>query len=164
MSIHNKDKAKADSIRTIRTARTEHTINEAARNGFFPLVKKVEASPKIKSKYTVIQNKKSGEIRVSSDYRDSECFSSGNDGDFKTVIGFEFYYPYHFASPFAAYLIPKDLKIGERVFLEDVIEDVVSSMWNQGDTYRLKSCKAIWNGKEFELDHDLNISEPNLIG
>ena len=164
MSIHNRDNDKADSIRTIRTARTEHTINEAARSGFFPLVKKVEASPKIRSKYAVIQNKKSGEIRVTGDFRDSLVTSNGNDGDFSTVIGFEFYYPYHFESPFAAYLIPEGLKTGERVYLEDVIEDVVSTMWNQGDTYRLQSCNATWNGKEFDLEHDLNISEPNMIG
>ena len=30
--------------------------------------------------------------------------------DFDKVIDYSFYYPYHFDSPFAAYLIPKDLQ------------------------------------------------------
>ena len=45
--------------------------------------------------------------------------------------------------PFAAYLIPRDLKAGERVFVEDLIEDFVGGEWNQGDVLRLDSCEAI---------------------
>lgn len=55
-------------------------------------------------------------------------------------------------SPFAAYLIPDDIQVGERVFVEDVIEDYVASSWSQGDTGRLTSCLATWDGEKLILD------------
>lgn len=133
-------------LRIIRTARTEDEINKAARDGYFPLVKKVSPSPEVRSKFAVYQNPESGEISVVGDYR---LKGGGNE-----VIGFTFYYPHNFPSPFAAYLIPPDLKTGEIVILEDLIEDLVGDFWNQGDVYRLKSCEAVWDGKDFIIHHD----------
>jgi hypothetical protein len=40
-------------------------------------------------------------------------------------------------------LIPKDIKIGERVFVKDLIENFVGQTWNQGNAWRLKSCEVI---------------------
>lgn len=133
-------------LRIIHTARTEDEINRAARGGHFPLVKKVSPSPEIRSKFSVYQNSQSGEISVVGDYR------AKGDGD--EVIGFTFYYPHNFPSPFAAYLLPPDLRIGEVVILEDLIEDLIGHSWNQGDVYRLNSCEAEWDGKDFILRHD----------
>jgi hypothetical protein len=134
------------SLRVIQTARTEEAINEAARAGYFPLVKKVSPSPQIRSKFAVYQDLESGEISVVGDYR------AGGGG--QEVIGFTFYYPHNFPSPFAAYLIPPDLQVGEVVILEDLIEDLVGMRWNQGDVYRLQSCEAEWNGKDFILHYE----------
>ena len=133
-------------LRVIRTARTEDEINQAARAGYFPLVKEVSPSPEIRSKFAVYQNAETGEISVVGDYRACE----GGD----EVIGFTFYYPHNFPSPFAAYLVPPDLQIGEVVILIDLIEDLKGSGWNQGDAYRLKSCEAEWNGNDFVIHHD----------
>lgn len=69
-------------------------------------------------------------------------------------FGIFHYYPYHFASPFAAYLVPPDLAIGERVWMEDVIEDIVAAWGNQGCRLRLKYCEATWDGKEFIIHFD----------
>lgn len=134
------------ATRIIKTARTEEIINQAARNGYFPLVKKVSPSPKICSKFAVFQNPESGEISVSGDYRSRKGWDA--------VIGYTFYYPHNFPSPFAAYLIPSDIQIGEVVILQDLIEDIVGTRWNQGDVYRLNSCEAEWNGKDFIILHD----------
>lgn len=136
----------AQELRVIRTARTKDEINKAARDGYFPLIKKVSPSPEIRSKFAVYQNPESGEIAVVGDYR------ARGGGD--EVIGFTYYYPHNFPSPFAAYLIPPDLKIGEIVILEDLIEDLVGDFWNQGDVYRLKSCEAMWDGKDFIIQYD----------
>jgi len=43
------------------------------------------------------------------------------------------------------------LKVGEKVFIEDLIEDILGSTWNQGDCYRLASSEAVWNGKTFQV-------------
>jgi len=179
-------------LRIIKTARTEQAINEAVDNGYWPLVKPFVPLPDIRVKFAVSQNKTTGKITVAHDYRNENIASfikpvnefikstqqdvSEIDSNFiipkyitpkteqTTVIGWTYYYPYHFESPFAAYLIPPDLQIGETVLLEDLIEDVVGSSWNQGDTYRLASCKAIWDGKEFVLLHDPANRISQMIG
>ena len=133
-------------LRVIKTARDEQSINQAVEEGFFPLIKPVLPSNEIRSKYAVFQNPETGEIRVTGDLR-----ARNREPGFEEVIGFTFYYPHSFPSPFAAYLLPADLKVGERVYLEDIIEDIVGRRWNQGDTYRLNAYEAIWNGEGFEI-------------
>ena len=135
-----------NNLRIITTARTLEAINQGAKDGYWPLVKPVIPSPAIKSKYAVYQNATTGEIDVINDYR-SEPTTQGMN----KVIDFTYYYPYHFESPYAAYLIPADIKAGERVWISDLIEDVIGQKWNQGDSYRLLSCEAIWNGKDMML-------------
>jgi hypothetical protein len=145
--------------RIIKTARDENKINIAARNGFFPLVKKVISSDKITSKFRVIQNKSTGEIKVDGDYR-----ADYDSSEYNEVIGWTYYYPYSFKSPFAAYLVPKNIKVGEKVFLEDLIEDIVGTLWNQGSAYRLESAEAIWNGTDFEIQFNPDIGQNIMIG
>ncbi len=137
-----------NGLRIIGTARSKSAINRADRNGFTPIIKKVEPSPKINSKFSIIRNKVTGEIDVISDFRHNV------NSDFETVLDWTFYYPHYFKSPFAAYLIPNDIKIGERVFIKDLIEDIVGDSWNQGDTYRLTSSEAIWDGNELLIEYN----------
>ena len=33
----------------------------------------------------------------------------------------------------------------------ETIENFVGQTWNQGNSWRLKSCEAIWNGEELEI-------------
>lgn len=152
----------SQALRVIKTARDEKSINEAAKMGFRPLIKKVVPSDKIRTKYSVIQNKVTGEIDVIGDYR--TMLRSYDNDQFETIIDWTFHYPYKFKSPFAAYLIPNDIKVGERVLIEDLIEDYVGVQWNQGDTYRLESCQAIWNGSELEIQYDPRVYRSNIIG
>ncbi len=149
-------------LRIIKTGRDREIINNAARNGFKPLIKKVRPSDEIRSKYSVIQNKKTGEIKIIGDLRFS--YLTDDSGDYVTVIDWTYYYPHSFKSPFAAYLIPKDIIVGEMVFVEDLIEDYIGASWNQGDTYRLESCEAIWNGKNLEILYDQNVNRTDFIG
>ena len=74
------------------------------------------------------------------------------------------YYPYHFPSTFAAYLIPADIEIGERVLLEDLIEDRIGQTWNQGDTYRLDSCEAVWDGSDLKLKYRADTHVARCVG
>jgi hypothetical protein len=161
MEFWNKNK-NMDNIRIVKTARDKKSINEAASKGLQPLLKKVVPSSEIRSKYAVIQNKMTGEITVTNDYR---IFHNLKENpDLETVIDWTEYYPHNFASPFAAYLIPKNIQIGERVFIEDLIEDYVGVTWNQGDTFRLESCDAIWNGKDLEIQYNPQIDFSKFVG
>ncbi len=105
--------------------------------------------------YILMRNKKTGKIRKIEDER--ELWDLKNHEE---VIGETYYYPYNFKSPFAAYLVPSSIKKGERVILEDLIEDYVGKSW-QGNSYRLLSAEAVWNGKKFEIDYsdsDANVT------
>ena len=57
-------------------------------------------------------------------------------------------------SPYAAYLVPANLFIGQKVFLEDLIEDYpgITRKNNYGSvTDRATFGFAIWNGKDLEI-------------
>jgi len=152
-------KEKPNNLRAIKTARDKDSINQAAKTGYFPLVKVLDPSELIRSKFAILQNIKTGEILAPNDFR---CGSGGKG--YTKVIDFTPYYPYSFPSPYAAYLIPKDITVGEHVFLEDLIEDLVASTSNQGDKYRLCCCEAIWNGETFDIQYDPKTDTRHFIG
>lgn len=143
----------------IQTARTENAINKAVKAGFRPLVKAVKASKDIHSKFCVWQNQITGEIEVVGDLR-----GGGFGGDWKQVIDWTEYYPHSFPEPFAAYLIPDDIELGERVFVDDLIEDFIGMSWNQGDNYRLESCEAVWDGTDLKIQYDSSTDRGEIVG
>ena len=147
-----------EGLRVIRTARSLSAINRAAREGFRPLVKRREPSDEIQEIYSVWQHPETGEVAMAYDMREN-----GPDG-YEPVLSWDSYYPQAFHLPFAAYLLPSDLVAGEHVFLADIIEDIVSARWNQGANYRLKSCEAIWNGTDFEIDFDPEMDAAIYVG
>ena len=136
----------SDQPRRIATARTKKQLTEALRQGLRPLVLQIVPNPEIRTKFQVLQSRETGEVVSVGDYR------AGPHGpEWEVVIPWTYRYPYSWPLPYAAYLLPPDLAAGEEVFLEDLIEDVVGASWNQGDRYRLESCRARWTGTGFEL-------------
>lgn len=145
MMLSSKDPA----ARLIKTVRSKKKINSAAKTGFRPLVKPVQPSADIWEKVCVLQHQETGKIKTCNDYR------GGIIGEgYKAVTEFIQYYPHKVGNPYAAYLVPPDLKPGDLVYLEDLIEDIKIEYWNQGDSIRLESCHAVWNGEDFELDEE----------
>ena len=141
-----------NNLRVIKTARSMIRINLAVLFGYKPIVKAVEPDENRESKFTIYKNKKTGYFsKLTGDYR----FGHRIDKDeYEQVVYWTFYSSPRHRRPYAAYLIPKDIKIGERVFVKDLIENFVGQTWNQGNSWRLKSCEAIWNGKELEIQFD----------
>jgi hypothetical protein len=147
-----------NELRVVKTARTAEAINAAAMEGFRPLVKPVEPSPEIHNCVSVYQHRETGVVEVSGDCR----WRPGEDYD--QVLFLRYYYPYSFPEPFAAYLLPSDLTNGERVWLEDIIEDIVAVFGNQGWCPRLESCEATWKDGDFIIHFDPEKDAPRLIG
>jgi uncharacterized protein (TIGR02996 family) len=141
--------------RVIKTARTKDEINAAARSGLRPLVLPVIPNEQISTWVAVYQDPNTGEIETTGDHRWSPAGTR--------VVNVR-YYPHHFSSPFAAYLVPKDLQPGEEVWLEDLIEDIVGVWGNQEHTYRLESAPARWNGASFEILFDPQRDAARWIG
>lgn len=155
-----RDRKNPNNLVEIETARDQKAINEAASNGFWPLIKRVQPSKIIHSKFSVFQSRSTGKIEVTGDFRAG--FNTG--GDMEMVIGWSSYYPHTFPSPYAAYLIPRNLKTGEKVWIKDLIEDFIGGTWNQGSVFRLESAEAIWNGKDLKIQYDPNKDISTIIG
>lgn len=136
-------------VRHISTARSLKAMQKGIRQGFRPLIKKIEPNPEIRTKYQVLQHRETGEVRCDGDYRAS--LFDGPSEEWEVIIPWTFRYPYRWDLPFAAYLLPPDLDVGEEVLLRDMIEDLPGTSWNQGDTYRLERSRARWTGSGFEI-------------
>jgi hypothetical protein len=147
-------------LRTIKTARSVAAMNQGVQEGFFPLITEVGDLSLFKSNCIFNQNKKTGEVsRVASDFRFADRFLIDEEDDYQYFNIHKPLYKYDYELPFAAYLLPKDLKKGEKVFLEDVIEDYIDAVWNQGVATRLKYGEATWTGEKFEIEKH----EPSII-
>ena len=140
---------KSDNLRVIKTIRGETAIKAAKAKGLKLLELKAEVSDEFKVKYKKLQHRKTGEIITIGDFREDNFYS---DLGYKTLVDWTSKNPSKFFSPFAAYIVPKDLKSGERVLINDVITNHVSGRWNQGDVYRLSKSEAIWTGRYFDID------------
>lgn len=147
--IRMEDKLKGiEALHRIKTLRTEEEIANAISSGHKILKEKVIASEDIYAIDLWFKNNQTGEIRKESySYHAYMCDYEGYE--VKKVT----YYPYTFPSEIAAYLLPDNLQNGERVILDDLIEDIVGASHASGN-YRLKSAEAIWNGERFVIDHD----------
>lgn len=136
-------------MRVIETVRSLEAMNAAAARGLRPLVKRVPAPRLPRHKMAVYQHRKTGEVYVAGDFRDSMRESAQW---VRVLDWFWFTQPLRPYSPLAAYLIPRDLDVGERVMLRDLIEELPGSGWNQGDLGPMASCEAVWTGADFVLD------------
>ncbi|MFM2295539.1 MAG: hypothetical protein RLZZ350_1952 [Verrucomicrobiota bacterium] len=145
-------------LRTIKTARTLTAINSAVDSGLTPLVKSVLPNPEVHNMVAVYQHRTTKKIKLVGDCR----MHPGEE--YECVIPFKNYYQYSFPSPFAAYLLPPDLKPGEQVWLDDIIEDIVAIWGNQGYHPRLLCGEATWNGKDLIVNFDPAKDAERLIG
>jgi hypothetical protein len=141
----------SSNLRIIKTARTLNAINMAAESGFFPLIKLLNRNPQITSKLAIFQHKTKHTIQVISDSRETIFRNYSDDSPYTLIVNWTPYYPYLFESPYAAYLIPPDIKLNETVYIEDLIEDIVGAVWAQGCAYRQIGGIATWDGENFNI-------------
>lgn len=140
---------RSSGVRRIRTARTRFEINLAAMLGDRPLLQPVVSSKgRIGSFMQVWQHRESGEIRVQQDPRFME-----DENQWVCVLENLDYDPsLHFPEPFAAYLVPPDIEVGERVYLMDLIENHIDYM--HYGMHRLEGSMATWTGEAFEIHYN----------
>ena len=139
----------SENLRVIRTIRGARAIKAAKEMGLKLIELRAEVSDQFKVKYKKMKDKLTGKIVTLGDFREDHYFRKSR---YKTLVDWTSKNPSNFFSPFAAYIIPKDLESGERVLINDVITNHVSGSWNQGDVYRLSKSEATWNGRGFVID------------
>jgi hypothetical protein len=139
----------SENLRVIKTIRGARAIKAAKEMGLKLIELRAEVSDQFKVKYKKMKDKLTGKIITLGDFREDHYFRKSR---YKTLVDWTSKNPSKFFSPFAAYIIPKDLESGERVLINDVITNHVSGSWNQGDVYRLSKSEATWNGRGFVID------------
>jgi hypothetical protein len=144
-----REKGVPPGLRLIRTGRHLEAINEAVAAGHAALFRPVVPDPRIRSKFGIVRNTGTGHFLYCQDLNAPWPFGDPAAG-MEVVLDLQWYYPHRFP-PYAAYLLPNDLKEGEHVWLEDLVEDVIAGYSDQGDVFRLMACEAIWRNGDFEL-------------
>lgn len=132
--------------------------------GDFPCVQVIVPNPELCARKAIYQHPASGEVieaggsvlATRHGLRDLE------EEGYKKVTDFVEYDPYCSKEPFAAYVVPKDISVGERVILEDVIENLWGGFF-WGHAVRVKEIEAVWNGNSFELKYDRSFYERQVI-
>lgn len=138
----------------IITLRNLPAMKSAQQKGFRLIFRDTgEDTSNGEEKYILYQNKHTGALWWSSDYRRSapepEALHAENDWG---IVRDWFFARSDRQFPLAAYAIPKNIAAGERVFIEDLIEDSFSETWNQGNSERRKSSGATWTGEDLLID------------
>lgn len=133
-------------LRTIKTVRSTDS-KDYNLPGYKPLVKELVPSDVFNLLHVVIRHRETEDIES---FKKKYGFWRWRDAD---IIGEEYRYAYNFESPHAAYLVPLDIQVGERVILEDLIEDYIGEYFTD-IPYLLASCAAVWNGEDFDIEYD----------
>lgn len=149
-----------EGLPVVRTVRSLQAIEDAYQRGFRVVVKYTGPDSDIGAKYRVFQHKLTGQVWWTGDYR-AEGPDEGSPEDWELVADW-FHHRPDWPFPLAAYVVPRGMKRGQRVYLEDVIKDVPVAYWNQGDSDRLVSCNAVWNGDDFDFERFE--SPPCIVG
>jgi hypothetical protein len=134
-------------LRVIKTARTLEAINQRVRDGYLPLIQKVSPGSRIKVSILLKRDKETGNYKVEHNGWGRSISIKRQCSPGERVYE---YYPYTFPSPFAAYLVPQDIELGEKVVLEDLIEDCMGRRY-KSDQYRREDAEATWDGEKFVI-------------
>jgi hypothetical protein len=142
-----------DDARIIYTARNLEDINAAVKEGLRILLLSCNPSPPFEYKVSVYKHVTQGTYRLDLDPR-LHHWNPQEFWQWRHALALN-YYPPLFKNAFAAYLIPADLSVGERVWLDDLIEDLLGTISGQGlGCHRLESAYARWNGRSFAIEYD----------
>lgn len=134
-------------LRKIETARTLDTINAGIAAGFRAILETVVPNPQISHRFCLLRHRVTGQLVKVSDLRAQYRYNQ----EYEEILPWTRYYPYSFPSPYAAYLLPPEVKPGETVYLNDIIADYALSQ-PQGHTSRLMAGVAVWDGEKMVVD------------
>ncbi len=147
MAFWNREKNVGNQLRKIKTIRGQKSIDKARLNGFNLLLKKVEPFTVTTGKYCLLKNKLFGTKHKIVDFRDSRYYSD----KYEIIIDWTYLYHEYKFPPVAAYIIPNEIKEGETVEIEDLIENFNEYTYNQGGSSRLNSARAVWEDNDLKI-------------
>ena len=156
--MHISHKGNKHKLRTIKTVDTVEALNEANAKGQITLVREIQLNHKLYAPCLLLRNYQTGEYRCVP----SRSFFTRYEGDlefpesdWQLIQSYEEYHGKRRQNPdWAAYVIPPSPAVGERFYIEDLIEEI----FIQGFWYSLIGAddgEGIWNGTDIEINKDL---------
>ena len=142
----------------VKTCYKAHELNQAIQEGHKVCVLQIKESPELKLKGLLLRNRTSGVYSLVSDRTMFVQYSNVveyPEDDWETIHEVNGYARNRPASEgWGAYILPLGVQPGDRVYIEDLIEDIVAqSFW-----YSVGPAvdgEGIWNGTTLEIDHKM---------
>jgi len=149
------------NIPSLRTARTLEAMQLAALEGYQLVFEETGVENDAgEAKYILYYNKEQNELWWSGDYRNHSPPSGSNEGEWLLVKNWFWVRPDR-PMPVAAYVVPRNLPTGCKVFVPDVIREIRHEYWNQGDSELITSAVGTWTGEKIEIPKP---NRPAIIG
>ncbi len=134
----------------IQTARSLAAIEDGVRRGYRPLFVGADYKGGVGKKLCVSYCSKANAVLYQSDFRAMFGPLSGSENGISAIM--VRHDDDRHPSPLAAYMIPDDIEPGDKVYVADIIEEIVKQNWNQSDSWRLTSSDAIWTGEALKIE------------
>lgn len=142
----------------VKTCYATDELNEAVQIGHQVCVLQIKESRDLKLKGLLLRNRQSGEYRLVSDR--TMFVQYGNvieypDEEWETIHEVKGYARNRPASQgWGAYILPLGIRSGDRVYIEDLIEDIVAdSFWYS--VHPAVDAEGVWNGTSIDIDRSV---------
>ena len=155
-----------NDLRRVTTSFDLDQVNDAVKAGHIVLFETIKLNKKLYTHGYIFRDKENGHLA----YGESRRFPRQYRGwvefpeaDWDEVIKVKDYARERsLKHDWAAYILPPDPALGEVLYIEDLIEDVLVTEFWSAKIYAVDGI-AVWNGKELEFKRELFDSRECMI-
>jgi hypothetical protein len=147
-----------NELRVIKTVYEADLLNEFISGGRTYIIRDIKRTQKLYSERLLLRNYDTGmfeEVPAREFFVQYGTRMSFPENQWELVRDYKIYFrdrknPH----PWAAYILPENVKIGERLYIDDIIEDILmEKFWNS--KYAASDGECVWNGSDIEIDMSL---------
>ena len=147
------DIGNAKNLRVVKTVRNLNELTSDISKTNHVLFQRVTRNPSFATERMLLRNYSDltiVDVPSRSFYR-RDGLQEYSEDQWELVHFFKSYSGNNSDEGWAAYLVPKDAEVGERFYIEEVIEDIVAEIF-WGTAIPANDGEAFWNGKGLDLD------------
>ena len=164
--IPKRHQINTENLRIVETVDSEDDLNKAIENGHVTLFRKIERNPKLYSRCLLLRNYRSGlyqEVPSRSFYSRRAGKQEFPESEWECMHRYDHYHRHRRADKaWAAYVLPLLPVVGERFYIEDIIEDIfVQGFWYK--PISADNAEAVWNGQDLEID-EAQFAKGHIVG
>ena len=162
MSRRGIDIGNTKNLRGVKTVRNLNELTSEISKANHIVFKREDRNPSFAKERMLLRNYADlaiVEVPSRSFYKSDGWYEYSED-EWELVHTFKSYSGNNSDEGWAAYLVPKDAEVGERFYIEEIIEDIVAEkFW--GTAIRAKDGEAIWTGMMLKIDE--NVYDKNFM-